>query len=561
MANIQSRKDLICSYLSEISFVQNVCCVSENISSITLTIDIYFDGLSKPLLFDVIILSQYPFKIHESESIIFINKDLVSYSHVMANGNICIHTRSNPCLEKKIRIDLHSLKSWIEKYFLNNQSDYNYEHIVVEPTLVDESYWAFYFTDCEYNFRDNQIGDVEFVNLSIGNYKRKPTLTYLIKSFNISGNIKIPCKWSSTYRQKELPTYFGKFIFLDKAPVHYNKFAFDNWKELAKVLPNSFANSLYIWESSFGKENTEKKTVLFIGYPISNKEIHWQVIILKIGSFPLVGIPERKSGVKTGNWISSFSDEKIAWGITRNTSYNYFYGRGAFVDEITSKKILVIGIGALGSNVATTLVRCGCQYIDFIDYDQKEPENVSRSEYFFANGNVDKTEELNKILSEISPFVNINPLNNDYFEMILKNHREEGKTKADCETELNHYDFIFDCSTDNDLMYLLNSLNLQSKLINMSITNHSKELVCAFSPNIFDFVNNQFTRILDNESEDLYEPVGCWSPTFKASYNDISVMVQIALKRINLLLKTNTEINNFVVQEDTTLGGLKIIEY
>src|SRR5690625_6684497 len=81
-------------------------------------------------------------------------------------------------------------------------------------------------------------------------------------------------------------------------------------------------------------------------------------------------------------------------------------------------------------------------------------------------------------------------------------------------------------------MYVLDAIGLEVGLLNMSITNHAKEMVCAFT-NIYDFVNNQFSNVLQNDTEDLYEPTGCWNPTFKANYNDINVLVQYALNHIN----------------------------
>ncbi len=97
-------------------------------------------------------------------------------------------------------------------------------------------------------------------------------------------------------------------------------------------------------------------------------------------------------------------------------------------------------------------------------------------------------------------------------------------------------------------MYILNSLEIKLDIINLSITNHANELVCAFYPNLYHFVRTQFEEILDNDIVNLYEPTGCWSPTFKASYNDINTLLQIAIKHINKIYKTNKAKNNFIVK-------------
>jgi hypothetical protein len=180
----------------------------------------------------------------------------------------------------------------------------------------------------------------------------------------------------------------------------------------------------------------------------------------------------------------------------------------------------------------------------------------------FYSGLTNKSEELKNILSGISPFLNNIPLNNNYFEIIIKTFHKDNEYKEKFSIELNKYDIIFDCSTDDDLMWVLSGLNLNNQLINLSITNYAKELVCAFHPNIYSFVNNQFANVLENSIEDLYNPTGCWSPTFKASYNDINLLVQIAVKRINNIFENNFPKNNFIIKTDEkNLYEIKITEF
>jgi len=57
----------------------------------------------------------------------------------------------------------------------------------------------------------------------------------------------------------------------------------------------------------------------------------------------------------------------------------------------------------------------------------------------------------------------------------------------------------------------------------------------------------QFKGILKNDVGDMYEPTGCWSPTFKASYNDVNLLVQMAVKKINSILAEGGIKSNFVV--------------
>ena len=152
-------------------------------------------------------------------------------------------------------------------------------------------------------------------------------------------------------------------------------------------------------------------------------------------------------------------------------------------------------------------------------------------------------------------------LADEFFESITKIIYQNRNDKTFLTSILNDYDIVFDCSTDNDLMSILNSLDLTCDLLNISITNHSKELVCAFFPNIYHFVSTQFENILDNDLDDLYEPTGCWNPTFKASYNDINMLIQFSIKHINNLYRDKKQKNNFVVQMSNDSLKLEIKEY
>ena len=71
--------------------------------------------------------------------------------------------------------------------------------------------------------------------------------------------------------------------------------------------------------------------------------------------------------------------------------------------------------------------------------------------------------------------------------------------------------------------------------LNLSISNHAKHLICATEQNRYEFVTTQFNgSVLEFDTEDLHNPTGCWSPIFKASYNDINTLVQFSIKHINL---------------------------
>lgn len=542
--------------ISKIPFVSKLYEIRAEELSLKGRIQIKYAELPNGLDFDFTIFQSYPLKIQDSESIKFNSKALVSYNHVMAWGDICIHTSHNPKLEEKLLIDFNSLKNWIDKYYLGAESDLNYEHIAVNAVDIGEKYYSYFFTECNEEFAPGEYGTVEISKLKDGKYKGKTMTNRIVQSFISVGGKKL-CKWSSFYSSLKI-TNEGIFFFLSNPPAKYGRIPFEMWQDFDSMFSDDFLNFL----SAYQKEQSSQRgriTPLFLGYRISEIEIHWQVVLIEIGKFPIIGIPEKILGRKTGKWLTGLNSDSISWAFSRNSSYNYFFGRGTLCKDLIEKKILIVGVGAVGSNVAKTLVRGGCKNLTIIDYDMKEAENVCRSEYAFANGISGKVEELYTILTEISPFVELDILDKDFFEYFVKFFHTNKSARTDIIEKINDFDLIFDCSTDNDLMYILDNLKLKIDIINISITNHAKEMVCAFYPNIYRFVNNQFGNVLKNDLDDVYNPTGCWNPTFKASYNDISALLQFAIKHINRIIDQKSAKNNFIVKEIDEC--LKIVKF
>lgn len=510
-------------------------------------ISIFAEGLLEPLNYNVAISPQYPFKIHDNETIKFSNDDLLEYRHIMGNGSLCINTAHSPILSKKLGYDIESVKAWIKKYYINKENDDHYEHLIVPQKTIKDSHFAFFFNEVDYTFSIDQYGFIDYSTLGYASfYKDKINSNIIQKFYDISRKPLVEVNWN--FQLKSLPSAPGLFIFLKDAPSKNQRWVFDNWNEFEKLLPQGFLKFLHAIENNISKERG-KLLPLFVGYNIPNNEIHWQVIMLELGRFPIYG---RKVNQR---WFTMIDDNMaIDWATTRNCSYKYFFGRGRLNEKITGGKILIIGIGAIGSVVAKTLVRSGCTRVDFIDYDIKEPENVCRSEYSFFTGIVNKSDDLINELCLISPFFESADFGYDFsegFDFFMKSQLENSNFKSGLEKRLSEYDLIFDCSADNDLLYLLSQLNLDTTLLNLSISNHAKQLVCSTEQNRYEFISSQFNgNLLKFDVDDLYNPTGCWNPTFKASYNDINVLVQFAIKHINLRFEQEKALRNFVIETD-----------
>lgn len=524
------------------SFVELKGDIKEDNSCKTFLIDVQTEEGQPSLQWEVRIAPFYPFKVDNSESIYFFNTSLIAYPHIMRSGFLCLHTLKVENPKEQFKIDILRLKEWVDKYYVRKEKDEHYEELVVAHNLIGDIYYNFLYTDTNKEFPKNDYGTVDLTMLVPGVHDGKRMDTFLANTFHskISGEEYV-CQWGKS--NKKQMRFKGIYCFLEQAPSLYDKFVLELYNDMSSLF--SWSQMQFLYKRSLNKEEAQR-VPLFCGYKIPNGEMRWQVAMLKADDFPIKSEKVKCGGRPIINHL--YTKTLIDWASSYNCSYDYFFGRGCLPSSLAEKKILIIGIGAIGSMVAKTLARSGSQYLGLYDVDLKEPGNVCRSEYDFLSGISDKSYELSSILQSISPFVQceISPKALDSW---IKLTMDNDEAKNAIQEMLNRYDIIFDCSTDDGMMYVLDKLNLRAKLINISISNHANELVCAMGNNITETVKFIFTQIIKSDTLDMFYPTGCWSPTFKASYNDIAAKLQLALKHIiGMLIAVEPE-SNFYVSE------------
>ncbi|MBT1278773.1 sulfur carrier protein ThiS adenylyltransferase ThiF [Thermoanaerobacter sp. CM-CNRG TB177] len=88
---------------------------------------------------------------------------------------------------------------------------------------------------------------------------------------------------------------------------------------------------------------------------------------------------------------------------------NYFDEK--MLEKLSKVKILIIGCGGLGSNIAVMLVRSGIKNLTIVDFDKVDILNLNRQNYFFYQVGEEKVSALKDILSKINPSVNVKAKN------------------------------------------------------------------------------------------------------------------------------------------------------
>lgn len=125
-------------------------------------------------------------------------------------------------------------------------------------------------------------------------------------------------------------------------------------------------------------------------------------------------------------------------------------------NKIQSKKILLIGVGGVGSYALEALVRNGFNNITIIDYDKIDISNLNR-QLITNNNNIGHS----KVIEGILRAKNINPnILIDGIEKLLKTDNIKQILDMD-------YDYIIDACDDINIKFSLieNSLHYKYKLI------------------------------------------------------------------------------------------------
>lgn len=78
---------------------------------------------------------------------------------------------------------------------------------------------------------------------------------------------------------------------------------------------------------------------------------------------------------------------------------------------IRGARVLIAGLGGIGSNLAVDLVRLGIKSLVLIDYDTVDASNINRQCYYLRDLGEYKTKALDRQLKEINPYLNITTVN------------------------------------------------------------------------------------------------------------------------------------------------------
>lgn len=344
-------------------------------------------------------------------------------------------------------------------------------------------------------------------------------------------------------------------------------------KEMDKLRNNTIANHEYApqkhsdpdWEDYLCDCNRESALFRFFAIAFTNEDgdLSWHMIL----SNQDMAQNERYTfDVK----LKSISFERLlGQGIicldSQYITRQMFFGRGSFSPVFSKKKIALVGLGAIGSMVAESLCRSGVSVIGLWDTDIVEPGNICRSAYTLSDMGESKVLATKKRLLSINPFISAKEIHCGgkwIYDWDHPNRIEfvggsfygnvNYSSQEDVIKEIKNYDLIIDCTASNEMLHFLSYAVPEKQIISLCITNHASNLLCITNRdgNPFELRKAYLSRIEQDTKNFYLEGSGCYSPTFLATHSDISALVCMTLKELNLSMMEGSLMHSCILSYD-----------
>lgn len=435
------------------------------------------------------------------------------------------------------------------------------EKSLFESIKSDENHEQYVFSEDGDSFNQWESIKDRFGIALLYRHEYKPYTYYFIREFKDDKNNTIHSVNWGRYLSLNFKTPIpALWILINDIPVVKYWQAPNCFEELIEACVDQEINLREtinrIISTNFDIFRDNTRHLFLLGFPIpekigdKNSVIHWQAF--KLPKLSQANI--EFSGFRDPKHPESYLQKKdkhhvltdrmeLEWLTSQNWSIEKITNRGRLFKDLILMKTFIIGAGTIGASVAELLVRGGVTDISIMDYDLLEVGNLSRYPLGLKQIGRFKALELAIHLNLSNPHVNA--------------EKNIGVFKAsnDANEELDKYDLIIDCTSEDSVLYDLEKIEFKKDkiFVSISIGIAAEKLYLSlqkgkkFKPDDFlEKISPWIKEDIDKFPEyDLpRDGANCWNPVFPARYDDIWLASCTAVKVIeNFIEKDKKELN------------------
>jgi hypothetical protein len=290
------------------------------------------------------------------------------------------------------------------------------------------------------------------------------------------------------------------------------------------------------------------RAVLMLGFPIPERfgdadtRMHW----LAISDIPLTkkngnidGFRNTESNRKRQDSGLAYSGRRLTWIKCENWAPDQMRTRLCERPAVGDLKVLMIGAGSLGSQVAETLARSGITQIDVQDRDILSAGNLCRHSLDLTDIGRYKAEALVDRLNRVQP------------DMRSKAASSAFPERLPADPPYDEYDAILDCSGENSVLRAMGRIDWRREklFISLSMTWAAEGLLTWVSSGTAlaaAEVIDRFSTLIGSLGQsarraEVMEGIGCWHPVFPANPADVQLWSGIGARVVLSALASRSD--------------------
>lgn len=334
----------------------------------------------------------------------------------------------------------------------------------------------------------------------------------------------------------------GIWLRLEDVPVLYPWRVPTTWQDLRDACRAQDVDIDDLLRTVVGFLRDEKRHIALLGFSIPERvgdlpsQMHWQAFVmprLSSGAQTAKGFRPNESGYWRRDRMEVLHGEApVEWLRSENWDVDQISTRGRLSESLSSRRLLLLGVGAVGSALAELLVRGGIQTLAIMDGDRLEAGNLVRHSLTLDQLRLGKAGAMAEWLNKLTPFASVRAIDADFPPL-----SEADRTVAqECE-------IVIDSTARDEVLHYLHSFPWHEPKLFFSISlGLQARRLFLFAAHADRFPHTTFRELInpwlareieEHNGEELpREGIGCWHPVLPARVDDVKMFVSIALKRI-----------------------------